>query len=248
MNLFRLTRNLLKTNLLMTLKINFRMLPWEQARKLPIYVYGKMKFRNFNGRLVIDTDEVHSGMIKIGKCDYYVATAVQQSIWNITGTLIFRGPARFMQGSYILVAGNATLEFGARDVLFGTNLRIFCFDHIVLGDHVRVAWDVQIMDTSFHYIELKNKGNQIKPLTKPVIVNEFTWIGNRSTISKGAVLPPHAIVSSNSMVNRDFSDQTPDTLFVGVPAEPKVTGCHRVFDETRERELDAQFHYTRTHL
>lgn len=248
MSFIRLAKNLLKTNLWMTLKINFKMLPWQQAKKLPIYVYGKMLFRNYKGKIVIDADQIHSGMIKLGKCDYYIATAVQKCVWNITGTMIFHGPAKFLQGSYVLVAGNATLEIGKNEPILGTNLRILCFDHITIGANNRIAWDVQIMDSSFHYVELLNKDNLVKPLTKPIVLGDNVWVGNRSTISKGTVLPNHTIVSSNSLVNKDFSDIGTDCMLAGCPASVKATGCHRIFDEERQKELDKQFNYTRTHI
>ena len=244
----RLSHILFKTNLPKTLWLNFKMLPFQQARKLPMYVYGRTEFRNMTGKIIIDAEKISSGMIRIGKRDFYIATAVQKTMWNITGTLIMKGPIKFLQGSYILVAGNATLEIGGGEGVFGTNLRVFCFDHIVLGKNVRMAWDGQIMDSSFHYIELQNKDNLVKSLTKPIVIGDNVWIGNRTTISKGTVLPSQTIVASNSVVNKDFSDIAPDTLLAGAPAVVKATGCHRIFDTKREKELDKQFNYTRTHL
>ncbi|MCQ2283429.1 MAG: acyltransferase [Bacteroidales bacterium] len=244
----RLSHIIFKTNLPKTLWLNFKMLPFKQARKLPIYIYGRMQFRNLSGKIILDADKISSGMIKVGKHDFYIATAVQRTQWNIAGTMIFKGPIKFLQGSYILVAGNATLEIGGDEGVFGTNLRIFCFDHIVLGKNVRMAWDGQIMDSSFHYIELQQKDNLVKPLTKPIVIGNNVWIGNRTTISKGTVLPDYTIVASNSMVNKDFSALGPDCMLAGAPAIHKASGCHRIFDTQRERELDKQFNYTRTHL
>lgn len=244
----RLSHILFKTNLPKTLWLNFKMLPFQQARKLPIYIYGRMQFKDLSGKIILDADKISSGMIKVGKHDFYIATSVQRTQWNIVGTMIFKGPVKFLQGSYILVAGNATLEIGGDEGVFGTNLRIFCFDHIVLGKNVRMAWDGQIMDSSFHYIELQNKDNLVKPLTKPIVIGDNVWIGNRTTISKGTVLPDHTIVASNSMVNKDFSELGPDCMLAGAPAVFKASGCHRIFDTQRERELDKQFNYTRTHL
>lgn len=243
----RLAHIVFKTNLPKTLWLNFKMLPWNQAKKLPIFIYGKMEIRSLTGKIIIDLDKISSGMIKIGKRDYYIATAVQKTMWNITGTLILKGSVRFLQGSYLLVAGNAVFEIGD-DSIFGTNLRVLCFDHIVLGKHTRMAWDGQLMDSSFHYIELRQKNNQVKPLTKPIVLGDNVWIGNRSTISKGTVLPSFSIIASNSVVNKDFSECETGCLFAGTPAVLKSMGCFRIFDEERQKELDKQFNYTRTHL
>ena len=169
---FRLIRNLLKTNLPKTIWLNFRMLPFKQAVKLPVYIYGKMIFRRMKGQLIIDSEEIHSGMIKIGKRDYYVETTVPQCIWHIEGTLILHGPMKFMQGSYVLVAGGATLEIGAGGTIFGSNFRVFCFDRITIGNNARMAWDVQIMDSSFHYTEDLNRDGLVRPLNKPVKIGD----------------------------------------------------------------------------
>ena len=153
-----------------------------------------------------------------------------------------------MQGSYLLVADNGTLEIGGLDGIFGTNIRIFCFDRITIGRNVRMAWDIQIMDSSFHYIELTHKDNQVPPLTKPIVLGDNIWVGNRTTISKGAVIPNQTVIASNSLINKDFSNIEPDSLLAGAPASVKATGCHRIFDVRREQELDKQYGYSRTHL
>ncbi len=248
MKYLRLIRNILQTNLIKTLLINFRMLPFRQAVKLPIYVYGKCIFRNYSGSLLLDTAKVYSGMIKIGKRDYYIATSKPQSIWNVEGTLIFKGAVSFAHGSYLLVARHATLSFGTGGTYCGTNFKVLCFERITIGDNVRMAWDVQIMDSSFHYTQAINKGNKISPLTKPIVLEGNIWIGNRTTIAKGAIVPQETIIASNSLVNKDFSDLEPYSLIAGSPATLKATGIQRIWDEARQRELDAQFGYTRTHL
>lgn len=187
-------------------------------------------------------------MIKIGKNDYYVNTAVQQSIWTIRGTIIFNGPINFGHGSYVLVSDNAILTLGSNGTYLGSDIKIMCFEKITIGDCVRVAWDCQFYDTSFHYIELLNRDGDIKPLTKPIVVGDCVWVGNRSTISKGAVVPSNTIISSNSLVNKDFSNIEPYSILAGCPAVLKGSGFKRVFDEKQQKELDKQFNYTRTHL
>lgn len=239
---------LFKTNLFRTLWINFKMLPWRQACKLPIYIYGRISFRDMTGKIILAADTIHSGMVKIGKNDYYVATSAQKSIWTVAGTLIFHGSARFMQGSYLMVAKNGTLEIGNGNVLLGSNMRIFCFHHIVIGDYTEMTWDIQIMDTSFHYIEQTGSDKPASCLTRPVVIGKYVWVGNRSTISKDTVLPDYAIVASNSLVNKDFSAHKNGCLIAGIPAEVKKEGVRRVFGRQQEQALDKQYGYSRNHL
>lgn len=239
--------SLLKTNLSKTIWFNFKMLPFKQAIRFPIYIYGKATFRSTKGEIVIDAPIGH-GMIKIGKNDYYVDTSMQQTIWTLCGKLIFHGPVNFLHGTYLLISDNATMEIGTHGTFFGTGTKLICFDNIIIGDNVQITWDCQLIDTSFHYIELMQENNKINPLTKPVIIGNNIWIGNRTTISKGTILPDYSIVASNSLVNKDFSDIQPYSLFAGCPAKSKGTGFRRVFDYKQEKELDEKYNYVRTHL
>lgn len=222
------------------------MLPFRQAIKLPIFIYGKIIFRSLKGKILINSD-VYPGMIKIGKRDYYVETTVPKCIWTINGTINFSGPINFLQGSYVLVSDNATLNFGTKQTVLGSNIRIMCFDNISIGDTCRISWDCQLIDTSFHYTEdLSNE--VINSLTKPISIGNNIWIGNRTTISKGAILPDFTIVASNSLVNKNFSNIGENCLIAGLPAKLKLQNIRRVYDSKKQKELDKKFNYSRTYL
>lgn len=240
-------RPFLQTKVLKTVWFNWKMFPAKQAWKLPVYLYGKTQFRSLAGSIVIN-GTITPGMIKIGKNDYYVDTSIQSCIWTIRGTIILNGPVNFLHGSYVLVSDNAVLEIGTKGTFFGSNHKIMCYEKIVIGDSVEVTWDCQFYDTSFHYIELLNKNGEIKPLTKPILIGDRVWVGNRTTVSKGAVIPDDTIVCSNSLVNKDFSQIEPHSLLAGCPAHLKCSGFKRVFDKKRQKELDKEFNYFRTHL
>ena len=236
---------LFSTNFSKTVYLNFKMLPFKQAVRLPIFVYGRMIFRKMEGNILIK-NKIKTGMIKIGKRNCYVETTLPQSIWTICGTIVFNGPIDFLQGSYVLVAGKALLEFGTRSTICGSNVRIMCFEKIQIGNTVRIAWDVQIMDTSFHYVKMG--GAEPCKLTAPVKIGDFVWVGNRTTISKGAIIPDWTTVASNSLVNKDFHDIGACCLLAGQPAKIKAEGFKRVYDEEEQRQLDLKLGYVRTHL
>lgn len=237
---------LLKTNILKTVYLNFKMLPFKQAIKLPIFIYGKIIFRSLKGKININATE-YPGMIKIGWNEYYVETSVPKSIWTINGKINFNAPINFLQGSYVLLSDNATLSFGNKKSIMGANIRIICFERIDFGATSRISWDCQIMDTTFHYVENLLDG-EIKPLTNPIVIGNNIWIGNRTTISKGAVLPDYTVVASNSLVNKDFSSIGENCLIAGLPAKLKQQNIRRVFDNKVQKELDKKFNYVRTHL
>ena len=234
-----------KTNLVKTIWYNFKLLPWKQAVKLPLFIYGRVAFRKTNGKLVIEAKAV-PGMIRIGKKDRYVMTAKPYSIWTIEGVITFHSDFRFYGGSYVFCAKNAELSFMGGGFC-GSNTKIICFDRITLND-TRVTWDCQIMDTSFHYLEMMDKPGQFHPLTTPVYLGNHVWIGNNTTITKGAVVPDETIIASHSLVNKDFSDIGPYNMLAGIPAVAKTKGVRRIYDYGLEAELDIKFGYNRTHL
>ena len=242
-----------KSKFLSTLKINFKMLPFNQAIHFPIVVYSKTRFRSLKGEIKI-IGHLDFDMISIGK-QGYVATTKPISNWTIEGTMVFYGCVAFYQGSYLLVAKDAVLtfgnvkssdNFGKSSISFGSNAKIMCFESITIGDSTHAAWDVQLMDSSFHYIE-KNCG-EAQPLTKPIVIGDQVWLNNRTTISRGAIIPSNSIISSNSMVNKDLSAYGENCLFVGSPVVKKNEGMSRVWNEKKQAEYDKKFGYNRVHL
>lgn len=244
----KLLHIIFKCNILKTLYLNFKMLPFNQAVKLPIWIYGKMTFRSLAGKIIIDSNNIYSGMIRVGKNDWYIATSRPQTIWTINGTLKFKGNINILHGGYILVSRKGVLEIGSKGTLLGSDCKIICFDNIVIGDNVRIAWEIQMIDSSFHYVETLDVEDSAKPLTKPIRIGDFCWIGNRTTISKGTVLPDYTIVASNSLVNKNYLSIGSYNLLTGVPAISKAQNLKRVFDAKLEKQYDEKFNYDRTHL
>lgn len=240
-------RSLFKSNVLKTLRFNFHFFPWRTALKLPVLCYGRVRFRSWKGTVEI-VGPVYTGMVRIGVKKQYVDTSRSETQWIINGKIVFVGQATFFRGTYVLVADGAELRLGGKSTLIGSNTKIFCFEKITIGSDTRIVWESQVYDTSFHYLERPGEEIPIKPLTAPVYIGARVWIGNRTTISKGAVIPDDTVVASNSLVNHDHSDLAPYSLIAGIPAVYKATGFHRVWDKKRERELDQAFHYPRTKL
>ncbi len=236
---------LFKCNFVKTLYLNFKMLPFRVAIKLPIWLYGKVVFRSLSGKIIID-NKIYPGMIRIGRTDWYVSTEVSNTILIINGLLKFKGAINMYHGNYILVSRNGYLELGTNGTFIGSNNKIICFDKIIIGNKVEITWECQLIDTSFHYVDqLNNK--EVVPLTKSIFLGDYCWIGNRTTIGKGAYLPNYSIVASNSLINKDFSEYGEYCMFAGIPAKFKVM-CKRIYEKESEQYYDLKLNYDRTHL
>ena len=212
---------------------------------LPITLYSKTIFRKLSGKIIVDAEHVTHNMIKLGADWWYPATSRPQVMWSIFGTVIFKGPISFPQGTYLHVAKNGVLQFGTKGIFIGTNSKIMCFDHIEIGDSTQVTWDCQIYDTGFHYVECDGK---VGKLTAPIKIGNNVWIGNHTTITKGVSIPDYSIITSHSLVNKNLEQYGEHCLFAGCPIALKKQGVIRIFDEVREKELDGVNNYSRDHL
>jgi len=232
---------LLRHHPLKSIWFNIKVFPFKQAIRLPILLYSDIEFRNLSGKIVL-LGPVPTFGIKIGYNRCYTITSRPKTVWDIRGKLIFKGPVSFLNGSYILVGDGGELTIGTNGTIFGSDTKILCFESITIGDNVRVSWENQFYDTSFHYVETE-KG--CSKLSKPIIIGNNCWIGNRSTISKGCILPDYSIIGNGSLANKDYSEHGEYCLYIGYPAVLKKVGVKRVFDRQREAELDSSYGYHR---
>jgi len=215
-------------NPLATFYLNVRSLPFLQALKMPIFVYGRPRFYNLSGKIVLEGG-VSTGMIKFNQTSpgRPSVMGVQSEIVN-QGTIIFHGPGMIGTGNKIRVTESATLEIG-RDFGIADMINIGCYSRIIIGNHARITHRCQIFDANYHYVANLNN-RTIPKWTRPIVIGERCWICNSSTVMAGTVLPDYTIVASNSLVNRDFSAVPQKSIIGGIPAKYLSTGYLRVFN------------------
>lgn len=242
MKLIKFLINLYKLNISSTLYFNFKMLKFKDALKLPVYIYGKTDFRNLSGNLIIK-GALSRGMIVIGKSNY-VKNQIGIFTLTLAGDLIFNGKINIYSGVYIFLSKNAQLNIGTNRTFIGTNSKIICFDNISIGNNVEITWDCQIMDSNFHYFEEPN----INKLTKPIVIEDNVWIGNRVSLMPGSVIPSYSTITSNSLVNKNFIEFGNNIIIGGIPAKFIKGDITRIFDESFEAIQDKKFNYNRIRL
>jgi acetyltransferase-like isoleucine patch superfamily enzyme len=110
---------------------------------------------------------------------------------------------------FYLDSGEAVIEIGDHTFL-NRRTEIMCKKHVKIGSHCAISWDVSIMDTDYHRIGDANP-------TRPTIIGDHVWIGNKSIILKGVTIGTGAVVAAGSVVTRDVPAHT---LVAGVPAVP----------------------------
>ena len=196
-----------------SLYFNLKYFNFWDAIKLPILISNNVYLRDMGGNIDIDFP-ITNGMILIGfKGIGIFDENYLRTIWEVKGTVIFKGNACIGHGSKLAVGNNGTLIFG-KNFTVVAETTIMCQHYIEFGDGVVLSWDNLIMDTDFHKIIINN---QIVNENKPILIGNNVWVGCRCTILKGTIIDDGNVVSSNSRLTRHIPGQ--GLLIGGSPAK-----------------------------
>jgi acetyltransferase-like isoleucine patch superfamily enzyme len=231
---FRLIWQFFRINWVKTIYLNFRTQDFKDAVKLPILVYGRLKIASLKGTIRIEAP-IRTGMIRLGVVDHF-STTKGSTLLYLYGNLIFKGRFIALNNCLISVDCNETLSIG--DIcVFGGNVKVRCRKKITIGKGTVISFESQIFDTNFHYTR-DIKTGRVHDQQKEIIIGDFCWVGNRTSIMKGTHLPNYSIVASNSLLNKDYTVENMECPFIaGIPAKIIGSGLVRVFDSKKEKEL-----------
>lgn len=94
------------------------------------------------------------------------------------------------------------------------NSEIRSDESIQIGSYNQISYQVNIWDTNTHNIYSEEKRRAItekyypyfgyeyeKPKTKPIIIGDNCWIGEKASILKGSILEDNVIVGYNTMIS-----------------------------------------------
>lgn len=226
-------------NLPETIFINFYFLPFKQAIKLPIWIYGNVRFIKLNGKIKIEATKVSTKMIVINRtnespCNSNGNTEI---ILN-SGTLLFKGKAQIGCGCRILIYNNGEIVFGENFKMNNQNFISSSHGIIKFDKMVVIAHQSQIYNTDFHFYSTQE--GITRNSTKNISIGAYTVIANRVTISKGVTLPNYTTVSSNSLVNKTLPIES-GTIIGGIPAKPLAQNYYRIRNNKIENILNQHF-------
>ena len=205
----KVLKGLLRINL-KTIYFNFRYLPFRQAMKVPIMVSRKVYLLHAGGQIKFDCP-IQTGMIQIGYGNVGIFDKkVSRSIWEVSGTVIFKGSANIGHGSKISVGGTLILGDG---FMITAESSIVASNKIEFGNDCLLSWDTLIMDADFHKIQ--DKSDNILNPPAPIIIGNKVWIGCRCLILKGAIIPDKSVIGANSFVGKHLEKE--NAVYGGQP-------------------------------
>lgn len=106
--------------------------------------------------------------------------------------------------TYFQVLSGATLTIG-NDVGM-SNCAITAGENVTIGNAVRIGAGVKIYDTDFHSLnpfERTAKPEIPNVVTKPVVIEDYAFIGAGSYILKGVTVGKYSIIGAGSVVTKN---------------------------------------------
>ena len=221
-------------NITKTLLINFAFLPFKQAVKLPIVIYGPCKIGSIMGEIKF-LKPVRRGMLKIG-LTHPIRSYYSKSFISISGTIEVGDETILRRGIKLEVTRYGHFTLGNYTSV-GHNCTIICQHNIRIGEACSIGNNSYFIDSDFHYM-INTNMRKVNPNYKPIVIGSNCWIGGWSTIKKGTHLPKGTIVAGPSMVGKNFVGVIPECSMIGgSPAKLLVEGVRRVNNTKSERIL-----------
>lgn len=202
-----------------SLWLNFKLFPFKQAIKFPLFISSNVKIvKIWRGGIQINCNEIKPAMIQIGYSNVGTIDAKKShSVLEIskTGRVVFSGAACFGAGCTISVGADSELFIGKSFCCTG-NTKFICQKKISIGNECLVSWDCLFMDTDFHKIYSETR---IINAPKEIDISDKVWIGCRSTVLKGTKIPKGSVIGANSLISKVLLDE--NCVYVGNPIEIK---------------------------
>lgn len=229
-------------NWLKTLQINFMLLPFCKAVKLPILVYGPCELGILRGNIIFSTPP-YKGILRIGLTDPLRNISTPTFV-SVCGNLIIGRNIILRRGIRMRVEHNATLR-----IQDNTSIGVCCSIQVTrsvsIGNSTSIGNNTTIMDTDFHYI-VNMTDLSIKNCTAPIEIGEQNWIGGNCIIKKGTKTPKGTIIAGPySMTSKDYTSVINEySLIAGSPAKLLIENVRRINNTESEKVLYEYFKKT----
>lgn len=213
---------------------NFHYLPFKQAIRLPILLY-KPHLHQLKGSIVIDTNKISTGMVKLGYPSSYLYPNNGIMYENGGGTIVIHGRMAIGNASAISIGPKGKLELfpyvGATAAL-----KLVCFHKIVIGENTLIGWDCIIMDTDLHSCTTVDEHHKTIGHTTgyaPILIGRDVWIGTGAIILKGVTVKDRCIIAARTVYTSSSNNISEYSLVAGTPPRVIKGGVfHNRFDDT----------------
>lgn len=218
-------------NWVKTIYFNFKMFPFETAKKLPVFFYGKVKFSSLEGKIIIE-GPIKKAMIGFGQQFEFPTTSKGVAELSLNGTLCFKSNAHIGLDCAIAITKGAYCEFGFMGCL-GSNVKLICTERIIIGEWCGIGYDSQIIDTNSHPMKNTETG-EIYPMSSSIELGNYNAFSNAVSIMPGTKTPNNCVIASHSLCNKDYRNLGENILIGGTPAKLIKNNFARDWESEKE--------------
>jgi len=147
--------------------------------------------------------------------DYFVNDVLPHiPFWSLRRLYLKMIGCKIGQGSFIMkkiYIMNANLLTVGKNSHINRGCLVDCRGRVTIGDSVSVSHNVNIV-TGGHSMNTSDFIGQFKP----IVIDDYAWIGVSSTILQGVHIGKGAVVAAGAVVTKDVE---PYTVVAGVPAQ-----------------------------
>lgn len=181
-----------------SLWFNFKYLPFRQAVRLPILLY-KPTFLKLKGSVIIDSNSIQFGMIKLGIFTSAVYPNSGITI-KIEGSLIFKGTCHIGNDTYLISGKHGKIVIGD-DLRITGGVKMVSECGMTFGKHARLGWGCVIIDTNFHPL-YNMVSKKFKKAFGPINIGDNNWFGMNCLIMPGVCTPEYCIFGARTIITR----------------------------------------------
>ncbi|NRD76944.1 acyltransferase [Bacillus sp. BRMEA1] len=201
-----------------TIYFNFKVFPFQVAKKLPVFIGYRTVLMNVHRGSVELTCNPQFGLIKFGhgKGSFGVEVNKHSYLKLDNGCkVVFHGKANLSEGISVRCDNGGIIEFGAN---FAANQNCFIASNTLVkfGDDVLLGWNINVRDSDGHHIYLQDKTEPFN-LNKSISIGNSVWIASYANILKGSKISDNSIVGYGSLVTKEFNES--QQILAGVPAK-----------------------------
>ncbi|WP_103174735.1 acyltransferase [Paracoccus sp. SY] len=120
-----------------------------------------------------------------------------------------------LNGQIVIKCDDGLIEIGDETSSMGIRLHMHETSHIVIGRDCMFSGGISMDTSDNHSIIDVASGKRINPC-KPIAIGDHVWVGQHSTILKGATIGSHSVIGAGSIVRGAIPD---NSLAVGSPAK-----------------------------
>ena len=126
---------------------------------------------------------------------------------------------KFSIGEESTIEDFSAINNGVGDVIIGDRTRIGLSNTIIgpvkVGNDVRLAQNIVLSGLNHNYAEINSPIHEQGVSTKPIVIEDESWIGANVVVLPGVTLGKHSIVAAGSVVTKDIPNYS---IAAGNPA------------------------------